>query len=178
MKDVKAALAKLTADLAAEEGSIQTLVEAIPGIVQAAVTEALAAAGADNEVIAKAVEDADKTVQAHIEKLSAAAATAVPAPGPAEEPAPEPEPPAPLTFNGPTSITGASPTPFSGQFSASGGTGPYTFEQDGALGDFTTAADGFYAMNPESPMIGSVNIVVTDSGGNKTDPALVSISVS
>lgn len=142
----------------------------------------LAAAGQDTakvDAIAAALDSNDSILNATAAELSAAvtAGTPPPAPTPEPEPAPEPAPPAPPSFGGPTSITGVSGTPLSGQFTVVGEGGPFTFAQDGALGDFTTTADGFFAMNPTSPMTGSVNIVATAADGTALPSASVSISI-
>jgi hypothetical protein len=178
--ELKAELKNVQDKLATEGAELSTLTGSIKDIATAAVKDALAAADADDATVTAALKQTEDTIDAQIGAIHDATVAVAPAPtgDPAPAPAPEPAPePVALSFAGPAGVTGVSGTPVSGQFSAVGGTGPYTFAQDGAVGDFTTTADGFYAMNPTSPATGTVNIVVTDAAGATTDPATVTISV-
>lgn len=142
----------------------------------------LEAAGADTtkiDAIAAALDSNDSVLNTTAEQLSAAVTAGTPPPAPAPEPAPEPAPPAPAVFGGPTSVTGISGTPLSGQFAVIGDGGPFTFAQSGdPVGDFTTTADGFFAMNPTAPVGGSVTITATAADGTALEPVSVSISIS
>lgn len=143
----------------------------------------LTAAGQDTtkiDAIAAALDSNDSVLNTTATQLSAAVTAGTP-PAPNPEPAPAPVQPVAPSFAGPTSITGVSGTPLSGQFTVTGDGGPFTFAQSGdPVGDFTTAADGFFAMNPPAgtPITGSVSITATAADGTALDPVSVSISIS
>jgi sugar lactone lactonase YvrE len=68
---------------------------------------------------------------------------------------------------GPSSLPdGLAGTPYSATFSASGGTGPYTFGAEGGYlpGGFTLSAGGALAGNPPAGVYG-ITVVATDSAG-------------
>lgn len=173
---VETSLSTLATNLASERDDLKTQVDELK--------VELLAAGQDTtkiDAIAAALDSNDSILNATAAQLSAAVTAGTPPPALNPEPAPAPVQPVAPSFAGPTSITGVSGTPLSGQFTVTGDGGPFTFAQSGdPVGDFTTAADGFFAMNPPAgtPITGSVSITATAADGTALDPVSVSISIS
>lgn len=82
-----ASLEALKAQLATDATTLDNIRAAIPGLIQTAVTTALANANVEEEAAATALDQTLADLQPHIDALEAATQ---PVPAPAPEPAPEP----------------------------------------------------------------------------------------
>lgn len=174
LREVENTMSKVLAALAAQSSADDALaaeITALVAVVQGFAAQeasdlqkALAAAGVDDDANAAIVDASTARIKAFADQIAAALPSATPAPGP-------------VTVT-PLSISGAAGSPVTGQLSATGGTGPYTFAASDNPGDINVASDGTISGTPQSAEAGNFDVTATDSTGANSEPASIPYSIT